>query len=152
MTDSGLSESSESAVTLTTDNLQQHASASNATTPVSQAAPGLGIIGSNNYGTTGAAVGFSGNVVSTANLMEIGHSRNSSNTSQVSGGSGPVVSRLWDDQHGSHFSRFRCQKVRATAVSPTVNIRGRVPRATRGMQGTCPRSALEVICFPCPYL
>ncbi|EDV31884.2 uncharacterized protein Dana_GF14322, isoform C [Drosophila ananassae] len=104
VTDSGLSESSESAVTLTTDNLQQHvASASNATTPVSQAAPGLGIIGSNNYGTTGAAaVGFSGNVVSTANLMEIGHSRNSSNTSQMSKGSG--YSSFSHSQHSRQSS------------------------------------------------
>ncbi|XP_043068460.1 uncharacterized protein [Drosophila bipectinata] len=113
VTDSGLSESSESAVTLTTDNLQQHASASNATTPVSQAAPGLGIIGSNNYGTTGAAVGFSGNVVSTANLMEIGHSRNSSNTSQMSKGSGyssfshSQHSRQSSEGDSGHASRFR---------------------------------------------
>lgn len=83
VTDSGLSESSESAVTLTTDNLQQHVIASaSATTPVtvSQPVPGLGVIGSNNYGTTGANVG----AVNTAALMEMGHSRNSSNTSQVS--------------------------------------------------------------------
>lgn len=83
VTDSGLSESSESAVTLTTDNLQQHVIASaTATTPVtvSQTLPSLGVIGSNNYGTTGANVG----AVNTAALMEMGHSRNSSNTSQVS--------------------------------------------------------------------
>lgn len=87
VTDSGLSESSESAVTLTTDNLQQHAAAANAsnataTTPVTQANPGLGIIGSNNYGTTGVGIGFSGG--GNATLIEMGHSRNSSNTSQVS--------------------------------------------------------------------
>ncbi|KAH8356836.1 hypothetical protein KR200_011257 [Drosophila serrata] len=86
VTDSGLSESSESAVTLTTDNLQQHAAAaaSNATaatTPVTQAMPGLGTIGSNNYGTTGVGIGFSGG--GNATLIEMGHSRNSSNTSQV---------------------------------------------------------------------
>jgi len=94
VTDSGLSESSESAVTLTTDNLQQHVIASSsATTPVTvaQTLPGLGIIGSNNYGTTGlsnaggSGVGVGGvGVVNTAALMEMGHSRNSSNTSQVS--------------------------------------------------------------------
>lgn len=96
VTDSGLSESSESAVTLTTDNLQQHVIASSsATTPVTvaQTLPGLGIIGSNNYGTTGLSNaggvgGGSGSggvgVVNTAALMEMGHSRNSSNTSQVS--------------------------------------------------------------------
>lgn len=104
VTDSGLSESSESAVTLTTDNLQQHVIASaTAITPiaVTQSLPvGLGVIGSNNYGTTGLSSGSAGagvgvgggvgvvgvnvGVVNTAALMEMGHSRNSSNTSQVS--------------------------------------------------------------------
>lgn len=99
VTDSGLSESSESAVTLTTDNLQQHVIASaSASIPVgvTQTLPvGLGVIGSNNYGTTGlssgpagpaAAAGGGVNVgaINTAALMEMGHSRNSSNTSQVS--------------------------------------------------------------------
>lgn len=104
VTDSGLSESSESAVTLTTDNLQQHVIASaSAITPiaVTQSLPvGLGVIGSNNYGTTGLSsgppaggvgvgggvgvVGVNVGVVNTAALMEMGHSRNSSNTSQVS--------------------------------------------------------------------
>ncbi|KAH8269282.1 hypothetical protein KR018_001309 [Drosophila ironensis] len=102
VTDSGLSESSESAVTLTTDNLQQHASSSNATTPVSQAQSGLGIIGSNNFGTTEGGVGFSGNVLSTANLVEIGHSRNSSNTSQMSKGSG--YSSFSHSQHSRQSS------------------------------------------------
>ncbi|XP_017858895.1 PREDICTED: uncharacterized transmembrane protein DDB_G0289901 isoform X4 [Drosophila arizonae] len=101
VTDSGLSESSESAVTLTTDNLQQHVIASaSATTPVtvSQPAPGLGVIGSNNYGTTGANVG----VVNTAALMEMGHSRNSSNTSQMSKGSG--YSSFSHSQHSRQSS------------------------------------------------
>lgn len=104
VTDSGLSESSESAVTLTTDNLQQHVLASSsAITPiaVTQSLPvGLGVIGSNNYGTTGLSSGPAGaggvgvggggvvgvnvGIVNTAALMEMGHSRNSSNTSQVS--------------------------------------------------------------------
>lgn len=105
VTDSGLSESSESAVTLTTDNLQQHVIASaSAITPiaVTQSLPiGLGVIGSNNYGTTGLSSGPAGGaggvgvggggvvgvnvgIVNTAALMEMGHSRNSSNTSQVS--------------------------------------------------------------------
>lgn len=106
VTDSGLSESSESAVTLTTDNLQQHVIASaSAITPiaVTQSLPvGLGVIGSNNYGTTGLSsgpaagaggvgvgggvgvVGVNVGIVNTAALMEMGHSRNSSNTSQVS--------------------------------------------------------------------
>ncbi|XP_017858897.1 PREDICTED: uncharacterized protein LOC108610986 isoform X6 [Drosophila arizonae] len=112
VTDSGLSESSESAVTLTTDNLQQHVIASaSATTPVtvSQPAPGLGVIGSNNYGTTGANVG----VVNTAALMEMGHSRNSSNTSQMSKGSGyssfshSQHSRQSSEGDSGHASRFR---------------------------------------------
>ncbi|KAH8244257.1 hypothetical protein KR026_004297 [Drosophila bipectinata] len=120
VTDSGLSESSESAVTLTTDNLQQHASASNATTPVSQAAPGLGIIGSNNYGTTGAAVGFSGNVVSTANLMEIGHSRNSSNTSQMSKGSG--YSSFSHSQHSRQSSEGDSGHARYALNAMKLNI------------------------------
>jgi len=84
VTDSGLSESSESGVTLTTDNLQQHGSVvvANPISPVTQALPQLGIIGSNNYGTTGGAIGFTG--AGNATLIEMGHSRNSSNTSQVS--------------------------------------------------------------------
>ncbi|XP_023033958.1 uncharacterized protein LOC6646722 isoform X2 [Drosophila willistoni] len=114
VTDSGLSESSESAVTLTTDNLQQHAASSysNATTPLSQAQapPGLGIIGSNNYGTTGMTVGGSGSGgggggssnINTATLMEMGHSRNSSNTSQMSKGSG--YSSFSHSQHSRQSS------------------------------------------------
>ncbi|KAH8421140.1 hypothetical protein KR009_000150 [Drosophila setifemur] len=83
VSDSGLFESSESAVTWPMDNPQQHPAALNAPTPVNQV---LGIIGSNNYGTIGVGSGLSGggNVIGTANLMEMGHSRNSSNTSQVS--------------------------------------------------------------------
>ncbi|XP_020806513.1 uncharacterized protein LOC110182747 isoform X3 [Drosophila serrata] len=105
VTDSGLSESSESAVTLTTDNLQQHAAAaaSNATaatTPVTQAMPGLGTIGSNNYGTTGVGIGFSGG--GNATLIEMGHSRNSSNTSQMSKGSG--YSSFSHSQHSRQSS------------------------------------------------
>ncbi|XP_017116673.1 autotransporter adhesin BpaC isoform X4 [Drosophila elegans] len=102
VTDSGLSESSESAVTLTTDNLQQHAAAaaSNAINPVNQALPGPGIIGSNNYGTTGVVIGFSGG--GNATLMEMGHSRNSSNTSQMSKGSG--YSSFSHSQHSRQSS------------------------------------------------
>ncbi|XP_015036703.2 uncharacterized protein [Drosophila pseudoobscura] len=106
VTDSGLSESSESAVTLTTDNLQQHAaaSASNAITPLPHALSGLGIIGSNNYGTTGVSGvgGVGGNAVNTAALMEMGHSRNSSNTSQMSKGSG--YSSFSHSQHSRQSS------------------------------------------------
>ncbi|XP_022226606.2 uncharacterized protein LOC111076884 isoform X2 [Drosophila obscura] len=108
VTDSGLSESSESAVTLTTDNLQQHAAAaaSNAITPLPHALTGLGIIGSNNYGTTGVSgVGGGvggGNAVNTAALMEMGHSRNSSNTSQMSKGSG--YSSFSHSQHSRQSS------------------------------------------------
>ncbi|XP_015036700.2 uncharacterized protein [Drosophila pseudoobscura] len=117
VTDSGLSESSESAVTLTTDNLQQHAaaSASNAITPLPHALSGLGIIGSNNYGTTGVSGvgGVGGNAVNTAALMEMGHSRNSSNTSQMSKGSGyssfshSQHSRQSSEGDSGHASRFR---------------------------------------------
>ncbi|XP_026843703.1 uncharacterized protein LOC6596594 isoform X2 [Drosophila persimilis] len=106
VTDSGLSESSESAVTLTTDNLQQHAAAaaSNAITPLPHALSGLGIIGSNNYGTTGVSGvgGVGGNAVNTAALMEMGHSRNSSNTSQMSKGSG--YSSFSHSQHSRQSS------------------------------------------------
>ncbi|XP_026843701.1 uncharacterized protein LOC6596594 isoform X1 [Drosophila persimilis] len=117
VTDSGLSESSESAVTLTTDNLQQHAAAaaSNAITPLPHALSGLGIIGSNNYGTTGVSGvgGVGGNAVNTAALMEMGHSRNSSNTSQMSKGSGyssfshSQHSRQSSEGDSGHASRFR---------------------------------------------
>ncbi|KAH8248707.1 hypothetical protein KR032_002378 [Drosophila birchii] len=104
VTDSGLSESSESAVTLTTDNLQQHAAAAasnaTATTPVTQAIPGLGTIGSNNYGTTGVGIGFTGG--GNATLLEMGHSRNSSNTSQMSKGSG--YSSFSHSQHSRQSS------------------------------------------------
>nr|XP_016940067.1 protein FAM102A isoform X5 [Drosophila suzukii] len=102
VTDSGLSESSESGVTLTTDNLQQHAAASaaNAITPVTQSQPGLGIIGSNNYGTTGGVIAFSGG--GNATLIEMGHSRNSSNTSQMSKGSG--YSSFSHSQHSRQSS------------------------------------------------
>ncbi|XP_037712289.1 uncharacterized protein LOC119548789 isoform X6 [Drosophila subpulchrella] len=113
VTDSGLSESSESGVTLTTDNLQQHAAASaaNAITPVTQPQPGLGIIGSNNYGTTGGVIAFSGG--GNATLIEMGHSRNSSNTSQMSKGSGyssfshSQHSRQSSEGDSGHASRFR---------------------------------------------
>nr|XP_016940017.1 uncharacterized protein LOC108017481 isoform X1 [Drosophila suzukii]XP_016940025.1 uncharacterized protein LOC108017481 isoform X1 [Drosophila suzukii]XP_016940035.1 uncharacterized protein LOC108017481 isoform X1 [Drosophila suzukii] len=113
VTDSGLSESSESGVTLTTDNLQQHAAASaaNAITPVTQSQPGLGIIGSNNYGTTGGVIAFSGG--GNATLIEMGHSRNSSNTSQMSKGSGyssfshSQHSRQSSEGDSGHASRFR---------------------------------------------
>ncbi|XP_017152566.1 uncharacterized protein LOC108162369 isoform X1 [Drosophila miranda] len=121
VSDSGLSESSESAVTLTTDNLQQHAAAaaSNAITPLPHALSGLGIIGSNNYGTTGVSGvgggvgGVGGNAVNTAALMEMGHSRNSSNTSQMSKGSGyssfshSQHSRQSSEGDSGHASRFR---------------------------------------------
>ncbi|XP_017012736.2 uncharacterized protein [Drosophila takahashii] len=100
VTDSGLSESSESGVTLTTDNLQQHVAAAYAITPVTQPLPGLGIIGSNNYGTTGSGVGFSGG--GNATLIEMGHSRNSSNTSQMSKGSG--YSSFSHSQHSRQSS------------------------------------------------
>ncbi|XP_030376786.1 uncharacterized protein LOC115625764 isoform X1 [Scaptodrosophila lebanonensis] len=118
VTDSGLSESSESAVTLTTDNLQQHV-ATNASTPVTQALPlGLSVIGSNNCGTTGGGgnVGLAGGsvgVTSTAAVMEMGHSRNSSNTSQMSKGSGyssfshSQHSRQSSEGDSGHASRFR---------------------------------------------
>ncbi|XP_017012739.2 serine-rich adhesin for platelets isoform X6 [Drosophila takahashii] len=111
VTDSGLSESSESGVTLTTDNLQQHVAAAYAITPVTQPLPGLGIIGSNNYGTTGSGVGFSGG--GNATLIEMGHSRNSSNTSQMSKGSGyssfshSQHSRQSSEGDSGHASRFR---------------------------------------------
>ncbi|KAH8352769.1 hypothetical protein KR084_006280 [Drosophila pseudotakahashii] len=100
VTDSGLSESSESGVTLTTDNLQQHVAAAYAITPATQPLPGLGIIGSNNYGTTGGGVGFSGG--GNATLIEMGHSRNSSNTSQMSKGSG--YSSFSHSQHSRQSS------------------------------------------------
>ncbi|KAH8258527.1 hypothetical protein KR044_010841 [Drosophila immigrans] len=115
VTDSGLSESSESAVTLTTDNLLQHVIASsNAETPVIvPMQPALGIIGSNNYGTTSlfqaSGIGSSGSgmsggvgVVNTGALMEMGHSRNSSNTSQMSKGSG--YSSFSHSQHSRQSS------------------------------------------------
>ncbi|EDV99439.1 GH13847 [Drosophila grimshawi] len=103
VTDSGLSESSESGVTLTTDNLQQHVIASaSATTPVTgtQTMLGLSVIGSNNYGTTGVSTSAAG--VNTATLMEMGHSRNSSNTSQMSKGSG--YSSFSHSQHSRQSS------------------------------------------------
>ncbi|XP_043862684.1 autotransporter adhesin BpaC isoform X8 [Drosophila santomea] len=102
VTDSGLSESSESGVTLTTDNLQQHASVvvANPISPVTQPLPVLGIIGSNNYGTTGGCIGFSG--AGNATLIEMGHSRNSSNTSQMSKGSG--YSSFSHSQHSRQSS------------------------------------------------
>ncbi|KAH8321223.1 hypothetical protein KR059_003204 [Drosophila kikkawai] len=132
VTDSGLSESSESAVTLTTDNLQQHAAAAasnaTATTPVTQAIPGLGTIGSNNYGTTGVGIGFSGG--GNATLMEMGHSRNSSNTSQMSKGSGyssfshSQHSRQSSEGDSGHASiphgRHRGQKASPDPVLPVV--------------------------------
>ncbi|XP_017048909.1 uncharacterized protein LOC108093398 isoform X1 [Drosophila ficusphila] len=113
VTDSGLSESSESAVTLTTDNLQQHAvaAAPSAITPVTQALPGPGVIGSNNYGTMGMGIAFSGGA--NATLIEMGHSRNSSNTSQMSKGSGyssfshSQHSRQSSEGDSGHASRFR---------------------------------------------
>ncbi|KMY91325.1 uncharacterized protein LOC6733065 isoform X5 [Drosophila simulans] len=102
VTDSGLSESSESGITLTTDNLQQHASVviANPISPVNQPLPQLGIIGSNNYGTTVGAIGFSG--AGNATLIEMGHSRNSSNTSQMSKGSG--YSSFSHSQHSRQSS------------------------------------------------
>ncbi|XP_032572327.1 uncharacterized protein LOC6618268 isoform X2 [Drosophila sechellia] len=102
VTDSGLSESSESGITLTTDNLQQHASViiANPISPVTQPLPQLGIIGSNNYGTTVGAIGFSG--AGNATLIEMGHSRNSSNTSQMSKGSG--YSSFSHSQHSRQSS------------------------------------------------
>lgn len=150
VTDSGLSESSESAVTLTTDNLQQHVIASaSATIPVTvtQTLPvGLGVIGSNNYGTTGlssgpaAAVGVNVGVVNTAALMEMGHSRNSSNTSQVStyitiNQMIPLNLYMRKRIVINHSFRCRCQRVRVIVVFRTVNIRGKVLRVTRGMLG-----------------
>lgn len=154
VTDSGLSESSESAVTLTTDNLQQHVIASaSATIPVTvtQTLPvGLGVIGSNNYGTTGlssghggpaaAAVGVNVGVVNTAALMEMGHSRNSSNTSQVSiyitiNQMIPLNLYIRKRIVTNHLFRCRCQRVRVIVVFRTVNIRGKVLRVTRGMLG-----------------
>lgn len=128
MVDSGLSESSESALTLAADALllqQQSAYASltgNATlmpgaslsnapelSTVSSLGSGsgggggggsggssisssshLGIIGSNSSSNTAVAVGNSSSTATSAtmiaptSIMEVGHSRNSSNTSQVS--------------------------------------------------------------------
>lgn len=144
VTDSGLSESSESAVTLTTDNLQQHVIASSsATTPVTvtQTLPGLGVIGSNNYGTTGVSISGAGGgvgvTVNTAALMEMGHSRNSSNTSQVSTTNNSLnISCNLEKAFSNDFpSLLRCQKVRVIVVFRTVNIRGKVPRVTRGTLG-----------------
>ncbi|XP_026835857.1 uncharacterized protein LOC6548857 isoform X3 [Drosophila erecta] len=102
VTDSGLSESSESGLTLPTDNLQQYASVvvANPISPVTQPLPVLGIIGSNNYGTTGGGIGFSG--AGNATLIEMGHSRNSSNTSQMSKGSG--YSSFSHSQHSRQSS------------------------------------------------
>ncbi|XP_026835851.1 uncharacterized protein LOC6548857 isoform X1 [Drosophila erecta] len=113
VTDSGLSESSESGLTLPTDNLQQYASVvvANPISPVTQPLPVLGIIGSNNYGTTGGGIGFSG--AGNATLIEMGHSRNSSNTSQMSKGSGyssfshSQHSRQSSEGDSGHASRFR---------------------------------------------
>ncbi|ALC38418.1 CG8671 [Drosophila busckii] len=111
VTDSGLSESSESAVALTAD-LEHVVVSSNVTTPVTVTGgvpPGLGIIGSNNYGTMGLSSSLTGgNATSgggggdTAALMEMGHSRNSSNTSQMSKGSG--YSSFSHSQHSRQSS------------------------------------------------
>ncbi|XP_033149181.1 LOW QUALITY PROTEIN: uncharacterized protein LOC108608011 [Drosophila busckii] len=122
VTDSGLSESSESAVALTAD-LEHVVVSSNVTTPVTVTGgvpPGLGIIGSNNYGTMGLSSSLTGgNATSgggggvTAALMEMGHSRNSSNTSQMSKGSGyssfshSQHSRQSSEGDSGHASRFR---------------------------------------------
>ncbi|XP_026835861.1 uncharacterized protein LOC6548857 isoform X7 [Drosophila erecta] len=116
VTDSGLSESSESGLTLPTDNLQQYASVvvANPISPVTQPLPVLGIIGSNNYGTTGGGIGFSG--AGNATLIEMGHSRNSSNTSQMSKGSGyssfshSQHSRQSSEGDSGHASRQHSQK------------------------------------------
>uniref|UniRef100_A0A1A9W0N6 C2 NT-type domain-containing protein n=1 Tax=Glossina brevipalpis TaxID=37001 RepID=A0A1A9W0N6_9MUSC len=150
VTDSGLSESSESAVTLTTDalllqqqqlqeqqqQLQQQTSALSSSYPPSSAATlipgvsltnaqqlmapyggigstggsgggggsslgGVGVIGSNNYGTT--TVGSTtGSAIAPTSIMEMGHSRNSSNTSQMSKGSG--YSSFSHSQHSRQSS------------------------------------------------
>ncbi|XP_034118201.2 uncharacterized protein LOC117577400 isoform X2 [Drosophila albomicans] len=110
--DSGLSESSESAITLTSDNLLQHviASSSAATPVIVPPQPALCTIGSNNNGTTlplnVSGVGSSGSggigVVNTGAVTEMGHSRNSSNTSQMSKGSG--YSSFSHSQHSRQSS------------------------------------------------
>ncbi|KAH8390430.1 hypothetical protein KR215_001310 [Drosophila sulfurigaster] len=110
--DSGLSESSESAITLTSDNLLQHviASSSAATPVIVPPQPALCTIGSNNNGTTlplnVSGVGSSGSggigLVNTGAVTEMGHSRNSSNTSQMSKGSG--YSSFSHSQHSRQSS------------------------------------------------
>ncbi|XP_043642256.1 uncharacterized protein LOC122612600 isoform X2 [Drosophila teissieri] len=134
VTDSGLSESSESGVTLTTDNLQQHASVvvANPISPVTQPLPVLGIIGSNNYGTTGGCIGFSG--AGNATLIEMGHSRNSSNTSQMSKGSG--YSSFSHSQHSRQSSEGDSGHARKS-----VSLLNRLnQRAINAMKLNIPRS------------
>ncbi|XP_018787071.1 PREDICTED: uncharacterized protein LOC108967875 isoform X3 [Bactrocera latifrons] len=140
VTDSGLSESSESATTLTTEALllqqqqqfiaypPQNTLGSTTTTTTTVvtltnaqqmqpyagigsstsgggAASTMGIVGSNNCGTTSANVmggGGLGGTTGTSSIMEMGHSRNSSNTSQMSKGSG--YSSFSHSQHSRQSS------------------------------------------------
>ncbi|XP_050320079.1 uncharacterized protein LOC126753023 isoform X6 [Bactrocera neohumeralis] len=139
VTDSGLSESSESATTLTTEALllqqqqqfiaypPQNTLGSTTTTTttvvtltnaqqmqpyvgiggtsVGGAAVSMGIVGSNNCGTTSANAmggGGLGGTTGTSSIMEMGHSRNSSNTSQMSKGSG--YSSFSHSQHSRQSS------------------------------------------------
>ncbi|KQS61796.1 uncharacterized protein Dere_GG21293, isoform G [Drosophila erecta] len=134
VTDSGLSESSESGLTLPTDNLQQYASVvvANPISPVTQPLPVLGIIGSNNYGTTGGGIGFSG--AGNATLIEMGHSRNSSNTSQMSKGSG--YSSFSHSQHSRQSSEGDSGHARKS-----VSLLNRLnQRAINAMKLNIPRS------------
>ncbi|XP_036215701.2 uncharacterized protein [Bactrocera oleae] len=64
----------------------------------------MGIVGSNNCGTTSANVmgGGLGGTTGTSSIMEMGHSRNSSNTSQMSKGSG--YSSFSHSQHSRQSS------------------------------------------------
>ncbi|XP_034118202.1 mucin-5AC isoform X4 [Drosophila albomicans] len=124
--DSGLSESSESAITLTSDNLLQHviASSSAATPVIVPPQPALCTIGSNNNGTTlplnVSGVGSSGSggigVVNTGAVTEMGHSRNSSNTSQMSKGSG--YSSFSHSQHSRQSSEGDSNHARSFSGVP----------------------------------
>ncbi|XP_054083886.1 uncharacterized protein LOC105218156 isoform X3 [Zeugodacus cucurbitae] len=141
VTDSGLSESSESATTLTTEALllqqqqqlqqqqfiaypPQNTLGSTTTTttvvtltnaqqmqPYAGSGVGgigvvttMGIVGSNNCGTTSVNIGGGGlgGTTGTSSIMEMGHSRNSSNTSQMSKGSG--YSSFSHSQHSRQSS------------------------------------------------
>lgn len=132
VTDSGISESSEPPSSMLDSTTSQATlpslalAATNSSNSQCSSSSGASQVGAANSTATGTVPGG----------IELGHSRNSSNTSQVRRRLAKRISTMRPTHLDvTFFSTLRCPKDPVTAVSPTVSTRGKAPRATPDIKG-----------------